>query len=228
MCSRPAVSMITTSRSRACAAADRVERHRRRIRRPTATTRSRRRPAPPRPRSCSPAAARNVSAAPITHDLARPRAGASAILPIDVVLPVPFTPVIRITAGRCAHIDARVAHRAHQLRYDRGQPVAQLLRVAQAAGVRLALEPLDHLDRRRHAAVGVDQRLLQPLPHVRIRRVEHDRRQLLRHRLAALGEALAHPREQPAALLLLGLGRHGGVAAGGEHLLPGRRHRAAS
>ena len=48
--------------------------------------------------SCSPAAARKVSPAPITQVLPASRR-CQAILPIEVVLPVPLTPVIRITDG---------------------------------------------------------------------------------------------------------------------------------
>ena len=101
VCRRPAVSMITTSALRASRGRDAVEDHRPRV--AAALVR-----APPRsPRagptriSCSTAAARKVS--PATRSGSLPSSfRCQAILPMVVVLPVPLTPTMRITAGAWA------------------------------------------------------------------------------------------------------------------------------
>ncbi len=156
----------------------RVEGHRGRVGTRLAMTRSRPRPARAHVSSCSPAAARKVSAAPITQ--VRPASRrCQAILPIEVVLPVPLTPVIEHHGRPLRHVDAGVALGRHQLCNDLAQPRRQLCCRGQPAGVGLGLQPLDHRHRGRHAAVGRDQRLLQPLPHVSVGRVEHDPGQLL-------------------------------------------------
>ena len=97
VCRRPAVSTMTTSRPRDSAAETASKATAAGSPPDCDETKS----APARcahVSSCSPAAARNVSPAPITH--VRPASRrCQAILPIEVVLPVPFTPLTSSTAG---------------------------------------------------------------------------------------------------------------------------------
>src|SRR6185437_1752622 len=125
-------------------------------------------------------------------------------------------------------VDAGIARRRHQLGDDLLEPAGELLRGRQPAGVGLRLEPLDDRDRGGDAAVGQEQRLLEPLPHLGIGGVEHDPGELLGHCLAAEGEVLAEAREEAAARLLRL--RFGDVVAvtGAEHRLPCARHGAGS
>ena len=79
-----------------------------------------------------------------------------ASLPIVVVLPVPLTPTTRITAGSWCDVERRrLAEQRGDLLGERGLQLGQVL---------ARLEPADQLGRRAHADVGVDQRLLEPLP----------------------------------------------------------------
>ena len=70
----------------------------------------------------------------------------------------------------------------------------------------LALELSDDLRGRRRADVGVDQRLLEPLPRLVAQILEQRRLDLAGERLAGLAQVLAQPAEHPAAPLL-SLGR---------------------
>src|SRR6185437_6880951 len=130
--------------------------------------------------------------------------------------------------GMGGDVDAGIARRRHQLGDDLLEPPGELLGGRQAAGVGLGLEPLDDGDGRRHAAVGQEQRLLEPLPHLGVGRIEHDAGELLGHRPAAAGEVVAEAREEPAARILRL--RFGDVVAvaGAEHRLPCARHGAGS
>ena len=104
----------------------------------------------------------------------------AASLPIVVVLPVPLTPTTRITLGRAPSSSApRLAEQARDLLLQRR---AEIGRVAPC------LETPDELGRRRHAHVGCDQRLLEPLPRSRVTRIEGRHGDLLRERTPALAE----------------------------------------
>ena len=125
--------------------------------------------------------------------------------------------------GMRRDVDAGVGGRRHQLGDDLLQPRAQLVGGREPARVGVGLEPLDHGHRRRHAAVGQEQRLFEPLPNRLVGRVEHDARELLGHRPAAARQVLAQTREQAPARPVGLVG--GGVAlAGIEHRLPRPRH----
>ena len=127
-----------------------------------------------------------------------------AILPIVVVLPVPFTPTVSSTDGWC-----ETSIRSSPTLRDLGQQLAQaaleVLPAGERALQRLVLEALDHLRGRAGADVGVDQDLLEPFPGLVVERAAERRAQLAAERLARLREVLAQAAEE-AALLLLGLG----------------------
>ena len=70
------------------------------------------------------------------------------------------------------------------------------------------LEPPHELGGGADADVAGDERLLEPLPVGVVAGIERGRRrELARERSARLGERVAQPREEPAAALLVGLGR---------------------
>src|SRR5581483_12115822 len=69
------------------------------------------------------------------------------------------------------------------------------------------LQPAHELRRRRHAHVGPDERLLEPLPGALVARVEGSAGELADERPAALRERVAQPREEPGPLLLLARAR---------------------
>ena len=81
------------------------------------------------------------------------------------------------------------------------------------------LEPADELGRRRDADVAADERLLEPLPRIRVGRVERGLRELLGERAPALRERVAHAGEHACALRLV---RGGRLVA--EQLGPGQAH----
>ena len=103
------------------------------------------------------------------------------------------------------------------------------LAALELAALRLLLELLDDLGRRRGADVGHDQRLLQALPRLFVERLEQRRLDLGGERLAGLREVVAQAPEEPAAplLVLLAGSRDGGRRAVGddEELRPVARHR---
>ena len=139
-----------------------------------------------------------------------------ASLPIVVVLPVPLTPTTRITVGLVPHVERRrLAEKRRDLVRERFAEIAELA---------ARLEPLHELRRRRHADVGLDQRLLEPLPREVVAGIERRDRDLLRERAPRLRERLAQPRE-PAGALRLGLGRSVGFA---QQLSPASRQAYAA
>ena len=87
-----------------------------------------------------------------------------ASFPIVVVLPVPFTPTTSTTAGFAESVEARRApeQRLHLLDET----------VLQTARRPPQLEATNQLGGCRHADVAADERLLEPLPRVRVGRVE--------------------------------------------------------
>ena len=145
MCSRPAVSTRTTSRWRALPAAIASNT----TAAGSAPARARMMSTPARvaqTSSCSTAAARNVSAAQISGALPESLIR-RASLPTVVVLPVPFTPTISTTCGRCplrrGALDA--AQDLEDLRLDQ---LAQRLPARLAAADRLD-DPVRSPPRRR-------------------------------------------------------------------------------
>ena len=78
-------------------------------------------------------------------------------------------------------------------------------RLLQVAGHAARLESADELCGRRHADVAGDQRLLEPLPRIVVRRVEGGRGELGRERTPALCERIAHAREESGLLRLVRL-----------------------
>ena len=117
-----------------------------------------------------------------------------ASLPIVVVLPVPLTPTTRMTLGLLLDMeDPRLAEQRLDLLGERGAELAEV-------GPRL--EPPDELGGRRHADVGGDQRLLEPLPRLLVARVERGRGELLGERAARLPERVAQTREEARPLVL--------------------------
>ena len=151
-----------------------------------------------------------------------------ASLPIVVVLPVPLTPTTRITVGFGADVD-RVVAGAGELREQLGEPLGQLLAADEAALLRLALELLDDLRGRAGADVGVDQRLLEPLPGLLVEvALEQRRLDLGGERLARLAHVLAQAAEEAAALLgasASACGGRGHGAVGEEEVGPVAGHR---
>ena len=120
-----------------------------------------------------------------------------ASLPIVVVLPVPLTPTTRITAGSCATSSvARLAEERGDLLGERARELGQVLP---------RLEAPDQLGGRAHADVGVDQRLLEPLPRRVVLGIEGRDDDLLGERTPRLAERFAQAAEETAALLV-GLG----------------------
>ena len=120
-------------------------------------------------------------------------------MPIVVVLPLPFTPAIRITVG-CSVSGDRVALDARRLREQLPQPARQVLAAAELAALGLGLEPLDDLGGGGRAHVGVDQRLLEPLEGLVVERLEDRRLELRAERLARLRHVVAQAPEEAAAL----------------------------
>ena len=114
-------------------------------------------------------------------------------MPIVVVLPVPLTPTTRITAGSWCDVERR------RLAEERGDLLGE--RRLQLGQVLPRLEAADQLGGRAHADVGVDQRLLEPLPRGVVVRVERRDLQLLGERPPRLAERLAQPPEDAAPLL---------------------------
>ena len=146
-----------------------------------------------------------------------------------VVLPVPLTPTTRITAGLVAEVD-RVVARAGQLGQQLGEPRGERLAADQVALLGLLLELGDDLRGRAGADVGVDQRLLEPLPGLLVEvALEQRGLDLGAQRLARLAHVLAHAAEEAAPALLalgLGLGRRERRPAGQEEVVPVARHGA--
>ena len=73
--------------------------------------------------------------------------------------------------------------------------------------VAAGLEPAHELRRRRNADIGLDQRILEPLPRLLVSRVERRCGELLRQRAPALAEGVPQPREEPGLLRLVDLRR---------------------
>ena len=161
VCSRPAVSAISTSMSRARAACKR-RRSRRRDRRRRPARRPARRCARPRSRAARRAAARKVSPA-ASMTLAALVGSRCASLPIVVVLPAPLMPTTRITNGLDARgsmisgrsTGARIStHRRRSAASSASRSPSSL----RATRLRRSLEdPLG----RRHADVGGEQARLE-------------------------------------------------------------------
>ena len=110
-----------------------------------------------------------------------------ASLPIVVVLPVPFTPTTRITAGvapSASVLSPCGAARSATTSSSAGDEV--VLRRGPAL-----LQAPDDLDRGRHADVGGDQRLLDPLPGLVVGRIEEHGGELARSASAAGRERVA-------------------------------------
>ena len=161
--------------------------------------------------SCSSAAARNVSAAPsvtvrpdsrsFDGELADRRRLAGAVDADD-----------EDDGGRVRDVERRrLAEQRRDLLGERLAELGQLLP---------RLEPPDQLGRRAHADVGVDQRLLEPLPRGVVGRVERRDLDLLGQRAPRLAERVAQPAEEPALRLVVSAGRVG-VA---QELCPASRH----
>ena len=128
-----------------------------------------------------------------------------------------------------AEVD-RVVAGAGELGEQLGEPRGERLAADEVALLGLLLELRDDLRGRARAHVGVDQRLLQPLPGLLVEvALEQRRLHLGAERLARLAHVLAHaPEEAAPALLALGLGLGGGQRrlAGDEEVVPVARHGA--
>ena len=155
---RPAVSASTTSMPRARRRADRVEHDRGGVA-ARLLDRPRRRCARPRPRAaraprrgrCRRRPAARVRPCCCSH---------LASLPMDVVLPAPFTPASMITKGRCGADDERLLERREEV----GQRIAQHgARVRVGAGAAASARAGRRADAaaRRDADVGVEQGALR-------------------------------------------------------------------
>ena len=95
-------------------------------------------------------------------------------------------------------------------------------RIAELAELAARLQPLHELRRRRNPDVGLDQRLLEPLPREVVSRLECGDRDLLGERAARLRQRVAQAGEHPCAgFLALRLGT--GLP---QQLRPASRHRA--
>ena len=125
------------------------------------TSRSRR--ARPTRRAARPPPRGTCRPPPSSTDLPSSCGRCQAILPIVVVLPVPFTPTIRITVGLAASGRSCRSPARARLGQQLAQPAGELLAARQLARARLGLQALHDLRRGGRAHVGVDQRLLQPL-----------------------------------------------------------------
>ena len=207
MCRRPAVSTMTTSapRSRPRATASKATAPGSEPSGPLTSSTSAR---SAQRSSCSTAAARNVSAAPTTTFWPSVWRRCQASLPIVVVLPVPLTPTTRITvgSGRMSIVSSPVRASSAS---SSAEPAGQRLAADERAVLGLALEPLDHLGGRAGADVGVDQRLLEPLPGLLVEvALEQRRLHLGRERLAGLAHRAAQAAEEAAPPL-------GGAGVGG-------------
>ena len=112
----------------------------------------------------------------------------------------------------------------HELR-GRSEDVLDLRdeRVAEPARDAARLEPAHQLGGRGHADVAADERLLESLPRLVVRRVETRGRELGRQRLPTLGERVPHAGEEARSLGLVG--RRDLVA---EELGPGVAHAVAA
>ena len=109
---------------------------------------------------------------------------------------------------------------------ERGRLAEQCLdllgeRLLQAVEVAARLEPADELDRRGHANVGGEQRLLEALPRLVVGRIELGRDELLLQRPPALPERIAEAGEEAGALLRVDLG----LRLVAQQLRPRPRHR---
>ena len=129
----------------------------------------------------------------------RARESRFASLPIVVVLPVPLTPTTRITAGRAC--TWRIPGS------PRSASISSVSAAPELAEVGACLEPPHELGGRRHADVGGDQRLLEPLPRLVVAGVERRRGELLGERAARLPERVAQPARSRPLRSALGLGR---------------------
>jgi hypothetical protein len=122
----------------------------------------------------------------------------------------------------------RVVARAGQLGEQLGQPAGERLAADERALLGFALEPLDHLGGGACADVGVDQRLLEPLPGRLVEvALEQRRLDLGGERLARLAHRVAQAAEETAsAIRRAGVGRvfDGVAAVGEEELVPVPRH----
>ena len=211
MCSRPAVSMRTTSAPSAMpslTASKAIEAGSppsgpRTVRAPTRS---------PQVCSWSAAAARKVSAAPRTTE--RPSATSTrASLPVVVVLPVPFTPTT-ITMPGVSRPDS-VLHRAVEVRADQreqllAQQRAQVVRGAGAEHADALAQPLDQFLGGGDADVGGQQRVLDLLPRVLVQVLAgEEREQPLAERVLRAREARAQP-DQATCRGLRGLDLRGG------------------
>ena len=135
-----------------------------------------------------------------------------ASLPIVVVLPVPLTPTTSRTEGRSE--TPSVGGSPNRSRDLLGECFAELRHVT------ARLEPSDQLGRRTDADVGVDERLLEPLPRRVVGRIERRDLDLLGERAPRLRERLAQAAEE-AALFVDRLLRLVGVT---QELCPATRH----
>ena len=118
-----------------------------------------------------------------------------------VVLPVPLTPTMRITAGEWA-TSMRVSSWQKCSAVTSRSSLEQSGRSLMLAGVGLCFELLHDGDGGVHAHVGVDQGFLDLLPQVLVEAVEQDGGELLLQGLAALGEPVAQLAEPAPAPLL--------------------------
>ena len=124
----------------------------------------------------------------------------------------------------------RVVARAGQLGEQLRQAAGERLAADEVAFLRLALERLDNLGGGARADVGVDQRLLEPLPGRLVEvALEQRRLDLGGERLARLAHRVAQAAEETAsAIRRAGVGRvfDGVAAVGEEELVPVPRHEA--
>ena len=124
-----------------------------------------------------------------------------------------------------AEVDARRALGGGDLGQDLDQPFAQIRAARDATGLRLVLEPPHHLGGGGGPDVGQDQRLLELLPGALADLPAEAGAELSGERLAAAGETLAQPPEEPLAILR-GAARSVGrrLLAEIEYVPPVRRH----
>ncbi len=115
----------------------------------------------------------------------------------------------------------RVERECRRLAEERFDLLDQRLR--ERPGNAAALEPAYELGGCRDTDVAADQRLLEPLPRLLVRRVEGGGGELRRQCAPALRERLAHPTEEAGALGLVG-----GRDLVAEELGPGTTHAVAA
>ncbi len=107
---------------------------------------------------------------------------------------MPLTPTTSTTLGALGDVQRRRLAEHHGDLLDE--------RLGQVAGDPARLQPLDELCRRRHADVGGDQRLFEPLPRPVVGGVERRDGELVGERAPALPERVPQAPEEALRLLV--------------------------